>query len=666
MRFESVTAHAFGPLRGETLRLAPGMTVVHGPNEAGKSSWHAAVYAGLCGMRRGKGGARKDEAAFAQRHRPWRGDAWDVGAVIALDDGRRIELRHDLLGKVDCRATDLVLGRDCSAEIVHEGAPDGARWLGLDRRSFLATACVRQADLLSVLDDADLLQEHLQRAATAPGADATAAGAIQVIASFRATRIGSARVGSQKPLRLAQEGVALARRELERAAVQHAEYLELVERADRLREAASLAERSALTFRAAQADRDARRARERRDRARELAARRPSPPDDTVEETDAVDDLRTRLAAAQRRAELRAQARPSLALLVLGTIALALGLLLAVAVQAAIGAGVFLVGLLILAFLAFSGRRPRPSDAEDDVKRLAEELAHASGAAARRSAERATARAEWDELQRLLGDGSVEALDAEARQREEALSRLAAQTDVGMAAALALDEDVDARAEQLQGEADAAREAWARARGQAEQRLASMPSVAEAEERLAAAEAELVHLRRLDATLETTRQFLERAQERVHRDVAGVLNGALATWLPRVTAGAYVDARVDPLTLRVQVADPSGAWYPAPLLSHGTAEQVYLLLRVAMAQHLAKGEVCPLVLDDVTVHADAERERAVLETLLALSQERQVILFSQEAAVLAWAETHLQKPRHALVHLSAARPGSGDGAGVPW
>ena len=50
MRIESVTAHAFGPFVDETLDLARGMTVIYGPNESGKSTWHAALYAGLCGI----------------------------------------------------------------------------------------------------------------------------------------------------------------------------------------------------------------------------------------------------------------------------------------------------------------------------------------------------------------------------------------------------------------------------------------------------------------------------------------------------------------------------------------------------------------------------------------------------------------------------------------
>src|SRR5438552_12283716 len=141
MRFLSVTADAFGPFAGETLSLSPGLNVIWGPNEAGKSTWHAALYAGLCGVRRGRGAGRKDDLTFAERYRPWSGECWAVSTRVELADGRQIVLRHDLAGRAACRAMDLALGRDCTAEIVDDGAPDGARWLGLDRRAFVATAC---------------------------------------------------------------------------------------------------------------------------------------------------------------------------------------------------------------------------------------------------------------------------------------------------------------------------------------------------------------------------------------------------------------------------------------------------------------------------------------------------------------------------------------------
>src|SRR3954463_4078372 len=76
MRIESVTAHAFGPLAERTLTLAPGLTVIAGANESGKSSWHAAIHAALCGRRRGRGAATVAERRFAEQHRPWHDEDW--------------------------------------------------------------------------------------------------------------------------------------------------------------------------------------------------------------------------------------------------------------------------------------------------------------------------------------------------------------------------------------------------------------------------------------------------------------------------------------------------------------------------------------------------------------------------------------------------------------
>ena len=74
---------------------------------------------------------------------------------------------------------------------------------------------------------------------------------------------------------------------------------------------------------------------------------------------------------------------------------------------------------------------------------------------------------------------------------------------------------------------------------------------------------------------------------------------------------------------------------------------------MALVKYLTRPkETCPLILDDVTVQSDSTRTRAILDTLLALSEERQVIVFSQEDEVLEWAEENLHEPAHSLVHLN--------------
>ena len=122
---------------------------------------------------------------------------------------------------------------------------------------------------------------------------------------------------------------------------------------------------------------------------------------------------------------------------------------------------------------------------------------------------------------------------------------------------------------------------------------------------------------------------------------------------PAVTGGRYTDCRVDPESLQVEVREAGGTWRSAALLSHGTAEQIYLLLRLALARHLVTdGEVCPLILDDAAAACDAERKRALLETLHAVSAGTQVILFTHEEDVQAWARQRLSAPRDALTELS--------------
>lgn len=256
MRIEQVTAHAFGPIIDQTLEFAPGMTVITGVNESGKSSWHAAILSSLVGRRRGKGAATKDEKQFTERYRPWHTPQWRVSAIVQLDDGRRIELSHDLDGKVDCRAMDLALGTDVSCDIMFEGSPDASRFLGLDRKSFAATAVVRQSQLLSILDDADGLQEHLQRAAATAGTDSTAAAALNALAKFKSDNVGLDRANSTKPLRAATKRLCESQDELRAARREHQAYLDLVTVAEQRRsdaqEAALRAADSDLAVQAAE------------------------------------------------------------------------------------------------------------------------------------------------------------------------------------------------------------------------------------------------------------------------------------------------------------------------------------------------------------------------------------------------------------------------------
>lgn len=192
----------------------------------------------------------------------------------------------------------------------------------------------------------------------------------------------------------------------------------------------------------------------------------------------------------------------------------------------------------------------------------------------------------------------------------------------------------------------------AAAGGALEQFARQVPRVAEAEEALARAEVELDRVRELDRVLELTAGFLRRAQDQVHRDIAPVLAGSLRERLPRITGGRYLDATVDPSTLEVRVCGRRRIWREASLLSRGTREQIHLLLRLALVEHLVRpGERSPILLDEVTVHADESRTAALLGLLQEIAGETQIVLFTQELRVAEWAAARLGGARDRLLNL---------------
>ena len=731
MRFESITAHAFGPFRNETLTLAPGMNIVHGANESGKSSWHAALQTALCGVKRPKGAQTKQMREFERRRRPWRGAGeWDVGTVITLADDRRIELRQDLAAKSGSARDADIATRDYSTEINGDGMPDGSRWLGLDRVSFLNTACVRQAEMLAVREGAADLQGVLQKAADKADMDNTAGEALQLLAEFRRLQIGST-AAPTKPLRRAREAVSAAKDQLDRAHADFADHLGKQRDVKHLEDAVAECQQQTKAVQALRADEAASRAGQRLQDVRELTRSIGDGPPLVVDDAALADQVAAAVAAwrnapnpaqpiGETCAELTRQRaglvdekariedanprwRPAIGLLLAG-----LGLLAAAAwcfaaqLPVAYVIGASAAGLGAGWWAIATGRRKAKQarkkhldelaqailGMEEKIARRGEEESAFGAAMARREDARqeldlATAAAglprsapaeqvaalgdwqttrrqrlartaeqtqQWGELQGLLAGLSREEIEREAvAKREEADILLAECDPAQLRAAQANVHDLAA----LQDAEQEARKRLDNARGALDQFAKDMASVADAEDDCLAAKRQTEHLETLDRTLATTTEFLEHAQERVHRDMARVLRSTLQEWLPGTTAGRYKECRVDPQTLAVEVRDAQGAWRDADLLSHGTTEQIYLLLRLALCRHLvAEGESCPLILDDPVNACDSARRQSILETLLAISASAQVIVFTHDDDVLDWGRRRLLGDGNKVIELT--------------
>jgi uncharacterized protein YhaN len=190
-------------------------------------------------------------------------------------------------------------------------------------------------------------------------------------------------------------------------------------------------------------------------------------------------------------------------------------------------------------------------------------------------------------------------------------------------------------------------------RGRLEALIEHAPHVADLDD-------ELVHLTGVrDKALQQLRALelaaatIEETTKAVHEALAPRLSQALTARLQQLTAGRYHAADVEASRFEVSLLGPERPEYvPLSLVSHGTRDQVSLLLRIALAEALGSGESIPLILDEPLLTSDDDRQMRALRFLSDLAQDQQVILTSCNAATVE--ALRGMTPDLAVVELSPA------------
>lgn len=134
-------------------------------------------------------------------------------------------------------------------------------------------------------------------------------------------------------------------------------------------------------------------------------------------------------------------------------------------------------------------------------------------------------------------------------------------------------------------------------------------------------------------------RFMELAKDLYEKErQPGVLRQA-SRILQQLTAGIYQRV-LSPLGEScLQVERRDGTRLVTEALSRGTAEQLYLAMRLALAQEYSSRTVgFPLIMDDIFVNFDPGRTRAGLNVLSQLASEQQVIFFTCHPHLLTYLE----------------------------
>lgn len=220
MRIDRVQIAGYGRFHDVALDFAPGLQVVIGPNEQGKTTLRCFIGDMLYGQKRSATRALYDEAH--QLRLPW-DDPDRYGGTLAycLDDGRAFEVARNFDKRAEStRVRDLVADRDVTDEfalLANRELNFAHAHLGIGKEVFLGTATISHFSLED-LGDRDALAEIRNKLATLAdaGDDTHSADSCLRLLEAHIGAIGRADMRG-RPLPEARERLARLQREYEQA-----------------------------------------------------------------------------------------------------------------------------------------------------------------------------------------------------------------------------------------------------------------------------------------------------------------------------------------------------------------------------------------------------------------------------------------------------------------
>ena len=133
-------------------------------------------------------------------------------------------------------------------------------------------------------------------------------------------------------------------------------------------------------------------------------------------------------------------------------------------------------------------------------------------------------------------------------------------------------------------------------------------------------------LENLKETINLTKEILEKAYEKMKNNVTPKFTKNLSETINKLSNGKYNKVTVnDEKGLMVELEN--GEYIPADRLSIGTIDQLYLSLRLSMAEEISD-EKMPIILDEAFAYFDDYRLENALKFLIDELKENQIILFT--------------------------------------
>jgi len=144
--------------------------------------------------------------------------------------------------------------------------------------------------------------------------------------------------------------------------------------------------------------------------------------------------------------------------------------------------------------------------------------------------------------------------------------------------------------------------------------------------------------------LSLTKECIELARQNIMMSTLEVLESRTSEILSMITGGKYRKVRFDKSTLKFEVySDQKNGWVdPEKELSRATVEQIYLTARLALTEILAEKAKPPIILDDPFDSFDSQRLENTMKMLKQMAADHQILLLTSDDRFDRYADHTIQ------------------------
>ena len=552
MKIDKLHLQDFGQFHDKDITLAPGMNIICGANEAGKTTTKDFIVGMLYGMEE-----PSDTTGFAgyEKRKPINGEAYAGSMEVKTEQGEFLVERNFLRAQKSLAVKDLDTGREITPQ-----NPDTlvGTLIQTDKSTYMNTLCVGQMELATDRAIADKLNDYIVNMASTRAGDVDAVHAID---------------------ELRQKKQEFSNKELEEKEQELTAKLQLDRDFD--------AEIEAVREEYKQVE--ASKGKKKEEKLQFTPIKKPSVEEEEPEETETEPEEEEPLNGRDKDLKMlqqmgnRSILDNAFVILFIGLLIIALFVGIAYVIpinipQLKMGIMGFGILLVVITMIQVFSRRAR-------LYRLLEEMEIEQGfedAKAEAAVSRTEDDAEW--TQKLAALRSKEENIIEQRKEQETY----------------------------------------------------LVEINKLKEQIAANNVE-------NAALDLAIRTIQDLSEEIYDSFGSVLNEQVSALVRRITNDKYTEVRIDD-QLKVMVKS-GNSYISMDYLSTGTIEQIYLALRLSIANVLI-AEDLPIIIDDIFVTYDYQR---LYDTLSCLNEylNRQIILFTTNPGLQDMA-TNIGIANHAI------------------